>query len=113
MEMTTGDDDDLDLLKSYRSASCEMPDAALDHQILAAASAFRARRRQFPFLLAAAACLLIALYASLPKSSHTPVGPLDPRLAQAGLNEGRTAQFLSSPEATQRTALQQIPGGTD
>jgi hypothetical protein len=112
MAMTAGDDDH-DLLKTYRSASREMPDAALDHQILVAASAFRARRRQLPLVLAAAACLLIALYASLPRPSHTPAAPLDPRLAQAGLYEGRAAQFLSSPEAMQQTAIRQMTGGAN
>jgi hypothetical protein len=114
MEMTPGEDDDLDLLKSYRSVPREMPDAALDRRILSAASAFRARRRQLPLLLAVAACLLIALYAALPRPGSTPsVAPPSPELAEAGLYDGRVAQFLSDPEAMRQSAIRQMPGGSD
>lgn len=112
--MMPSEDDDPDLLKSYRSVAREAPDATLDRQILAAALVFRAGRRQLPLLLAAAACLLIALYAALSKPVHAPAPPLrDPRLAQAGLYDGRIAQFLSDPQAMQQSALRQMPGGAD
>lgn len=106
-------DDDNDILKSYRSAANEAPPAAIDHQILSAASAFRARQRQFPLLLGLAAGLLIALYATLPKFGPAPAEPRDPRLAQAGLSEGRAAQFLSNPEQMQQSAFRQMPGGAN
>lgn len=111
--MMPGEDDDPDLLKSYRSVAREAPDRALDRQILAAASALRARQRQLPLLLALAACLLIALYAALLTHAPAPAAPRDPRLAQAGLYEGRAAQFLSDPELMRQSALGQMPGGAN
>ena len=111
--MMPGEDGDLDLLKSYRSVAREAPDTALDRRILAAASALRARQWQLPLMLALAAGLLIAFYAALPTHAPAPATPRDPRLAQAGLYEGRAAQFLSDPERMRQSAIRQMPGGAN
>ena len=111
--MRPDEDDDLDLLKSYRSVAREAPDTMLDRRILAAAATLRVRQRQLPLLLALAAGLLIAICTALATRSPSPAAPRDPRLAQAGLYEGRAAQFLSDPDLMKQSVLRQMPGGAN
>lgn len=112
--MMPDEDDDLDLLKSYRSASHGMPDVVLDRRILAAASGSRARQRLLPLMLAMTVAILIALYAAWSRSGPVPAAaPRSSELTQAGLNDGRIAQFLSDPQAMQQSALRQLGGGSD
>ena len=102
-------DEDEDLLRLYRASANEHPDATLDSRVLRAVRALRARELQMPLLFAAAACLLIALVASLPGRRSVP--PADTRTF--GLYEGRTAALLGDPEAMRQMAIRQMRGASN
>lgn len=110
----TGDDDDADLLGTYRGAMLERPDPALDQKILRAADRARVRKILLPVALALAASLAVVWI--IPRHEARPVAPYH-RAARSdavpGLYEGRIAEELADPAMTRRSMLEQMPGGAE